>query len=72
MRGAATLFTLVFGSSACSVLLGLDDAEFDPSFEADGAGGVTGENGGAAGASDAVSDADAVAGSAGAAGASGS
>ena len=64
MKRFAGLFALLCASNACSMLLGLDDAEFDPSFESDQSGGesgsVTDASAGMAGA---------VAGSAGAGGA---
>ena len=68
MKRAAALLALALGSSACSVLLGLDEAEFDPSLERSGDGGDDGgaanASGGSAGSAGEVGD-----GSAGAAGA---
>jgi hypothetical protein len=63
VKGVVALLALTLGSSACSMLLGLDDAEFDSSFEnSESQGG----SGGAADASGGSSDV--VAGSAGAGG----
>jgi hypothetical protein len=67
-RGAA-LLALALGSSACSVLLGLDEADFDPSLERSGDGGADGGALDASGAS-AGSAGEIVSGSAGAAGVS--
>lgn len=67
MKGAVTLFALVVCSSACSMLLGLDEAEFDPSFDGKGDGG---SHGGAADASGGSTEGEPVAGAAGAGGAS--
>lgn len=69
MRAAAALLALALGSSACSLLLGLDEAEFDPSLEGDGGGGDDGGAADASGGTAGTAD-DVVAGSAGAGGAS--
>lgn len=68
MKGAVTLFALVVSSSACSMLLGLDEAEFDPSVDGNGDGGSHG--GAAADSSGGSADGEPVAGAAGAGGAS--
>jgi hypothetical protein len=69
VKRAAALLALALGSSACSVLLGLDEAEFDPSLERSGDGGDDGGADASGGAS-AGSAGEIVAGSAGAAGVS--
>jgi hypothetical protein len=70
VKRAAALLTLVLGSSACSVLLGLDEADFDPSLERSGDGGDDGGAANASGGASAGSAGETVAGSTGAAGAS--
>jgi hypothetical protein len=70
VKRAAALLALALGSSACSVLLGLDEAEFDPSLERSGDGGDDGGAANASGGASAGSAGEIVADSAGAGGAS--
>jgi hypothetical protein len=70
VKRAAALLGLALGGSACSVLLGLDEADFDPSLERSGDGGDDGGTANASGGASAGSADEIVAGSAGTAGAS--